>query len=518
VEGDPGRILAALREPACYPHAVDRVELVETHISWVFLAGDYAYKLKKPVSLAFLDFSTLAKRRFYCEEELRLNRRTAPALYLEVIAVADTPLGLRVGGDGPPVEYALRMRRFPQEALADAVARRGGLRAGHIDALAAAVAAFHAGIPPADEGDYGSPERIAATALASFEQIAKLTATVGAVLPDLSAWTAEESARLAGVFAARRREGFVRECHGDLHLGNIVLLDDGPLPFDCIEFDPALRWIDVMNEVAFLTMDLFEHGLAAAAWRFLNAYLEATGDYAGVRVLRYYLVYRAMVRALVACIREHQPGGAAAQGRAHREFGAYLALAQSLAKRGKPALLVMHGVSGSGKTVVSQKLLEELGGVRVRSDVERKRLHGLAPGARTRSGAGEGIYTSAATRLTYDRLAQAARGVLESGHRAVVDAAFLARAERDAFRALARDAGAEFLIVSCEAPTGMLRERVAKREAAASDASEAGVAVLEQQLATREPLGGDETAWSVRVDTGRGGVPVAEIAARLGKP
>jgi hypothetical protein len=178
----------------------------------------------------------------------------------------------------------------------------------------------------------------------------------------------------------------------------------------------------------------------------------------------------------------------------------------------------MHGVSGSGKTVVSQKLLEELGGVRVRSDVERKRLHGLAPGARTRSGAGEGIYTSAATRLTYDRLAQAARGVLESGHRAVVDAAFLARAERDAFRALARDAGAEFLIVSCEAPTGMLRERVAKREAAASDASEAGVAVLEQQLATREPLGGDETAWSVRVDTGRGGVPVAEIAARLGKP
>ena len=514
MEGDPGRILAALREPACYPHAVDRVELLETHISWVFLAGDYAYKVKKPVSFAFLDFSTLAKRRFYCDEELRLNRRTAPALYLEVLPVADTPQGLRVGGDGAPVEYALRMRRFPQEALADAVARRGELSARHVDALAAVIAEFHSGIPPAREADYGSPQRVAATALASFEQIAKLAAADGVLLADLRAWTGGENERLAGVFSARRRQGFVRECHGDLHLGNIVLLDGGPVPFDCIEFDPALRWIDVTNEIAFLVMDLLEHGLAAAAWRLLNAYLEATGDYAGVRVLRYYLVYRAMVRALVACIREHQPGSAAAQGRAHREFGTYLALARSLSRAGQPALLVMHGVSGSGKTVVSQKLLEQLGAVRVRSDIERKRLHGLAAGARTHAEVRGGIYAPESTRLTYDRLAQAARDVLASGYHAIVDATFLALDERDAFRALARDAGAGFLIVACEAAEDVLRERVAKREAAASDASEAGVAVLERQLATREPLAADEVGCAVRVDTGVASA-IDEAVARI---
>jgi predicted kinase len=289
--------------------------------------------------------------------------------------------------------------------------------------------------------------------------------------------------------------------------------------FDCIEFDPALRWIDVMNEVAFLVMDLLEHGLSAAAWRFLNAYLETTGDYAGARVLRYYLVYRAMVRALVAGIREHQPGNAAAQGRAHREFATYVALAHSLSAPGRPALMLMHGLSGSGKTTVSQGLLEKLGAVRVRSDVERKRLHGLAAGARTRAEPGGGIYAPESTRLTYDRLKNAARGVVESGYRAIVDAAFLRRAERDAFRDLASDAGAAFLIVSCEAPEDALRERIAGRERVASDASEAGVAVLEAQLATNEPLGEDELARAVRIETERGdaatGAAIAEITERL---
>jgi hypothetical protein len=264
-------------------------------------------------------------------------------------------------------------------------------------------------------------------------------------------------------------------------------------------------------------MDLVDHRLPRLAFRFLNAYLETTGDYAGVRVLRYYLVYRAMVRALVASIREHQPAGAAAQGRAHREFGTYVELARSLAAPGRPALLLMHGLSGSGKTTVSQRLLERLGAVRVRSDVERKRLHGLAAGARTHAELRGGIYAPESTHLTYDRLKNAARDVVESGYRAIVDAAFLKRAEREAFRALARDAGAAFLIASCEAPEDVLRERVARREKAGRDASEAGVAVLEAQLATSEPLGEDELACAVRVETQKGGAAaIAEIADRLG--
>jgi hypothetical protein len=502
------RFLPAMREPACYPHPADPVELIETHISWVFLAGDYAYKVKKPVALGFLDFSTLEARRFYCEEELRLNRRTAPGLYLAVVPIAEGPGGPRVGGPGKPIEYALRMRRFPQEALADAMARRGELGAAQADAIAAVVAAFHAGIPAAArDAQYGSPERVAEPALANFEQLSGLVAGAGEKegLAELRAWTLGEGARLREVFAARKRGGFVRECHGDLHLGNIAFLEGRPVPFDCIEFDPELRWIDVMNEVAFLAMDLLEHGLAAAAWRFLNAYLETTGDYAGVRVLRYYLVYRAVVRAKIACIRSRQPGaGDAAQGRAHREFGEYLAHAGSLAASERRALVVMHGLSGSGKTTVAQKMSESLGAVRVRSDVERKRLHGLASGARTHAQAFGGIYGRESTRLTYERLKQAARDVVESGYSVIVDAAFLRRAEREEFRALTSDLGASFLIASCRAPEAVLRGRVARREAAMSDASEAGVSVLENQLAAQEPLSDDELAHAALIDTERG--------------
>lgn len=502
------RLLAALREPVSYPHVAGAVELIETHISWVFLAGEFAYKIKKPVNLGFLDFSTLDKRRFYCEEELRLNRRTAAELYLAVVPITAGSGGVRVDGPGEPIEYALKMRRFPQEALADSLARHRELRAAHADAIAAAIAAFHAAIPAAAPGaDYGSPERVAAPALANFEQLGRFVAVPAesARLAELRAWTVGESARLREVFAERKRGGFVRECHGDLHLGNVAFLDGRPVPFDCIEFSPELRWIDVMNEVAFLVMDLLEHGLAALAWRFLNAYLETTGDYAGVRVLRFYLVYRAMVRAMIACIRSRQPGaGEAVQGRAHREYGEYLALAGSLAASERRALVVMHGLSGSGKTTAAQKISESLGAVRVRSDVERKRLHGLTAGARTHARAFGGIYAPEATRLTYERLGQAARDAVVSGYGVIVDAAFLRRAEREEFRALALELGASFLIVSCRAPEAALRSRLAHREARMSDASEAGVSVLENQLATQEPLGDDELSHAALIDTERG--------------
>lgn len=520
---EPDRLLAALQEPARYPHPADRVELIETHISRVFLAGDYAYKVKKPVSLGFLDFSTLEKRRFYCEEELRLNRRTAPGLYLDVVPIAEGPDGPRLGGMGKAIEYALRMRRFPQEALADGLARRGELGTAEVDAIAAAVAAFHAAIPAAaQDSHHGSPERVAAPALANFEQLGRLVSDAAerVRLAELRAWTLGESARLREVFGARKRGGFVRECHGDLHLGNVAFLDRRPVLFDCIEFDPELRWIDVMNEVAFLVMDLLEHRLDAAGWRFLNAYLQATGDYAGVRVLRFYLVYRAMVRAKIACIRLNQPGtGEAAQGRAHREYGEYLALAGSLAAPARPALVLMQGLSGSGKTTVAQRMLEALGAVRVRSDIERKRLHGLAAGARTHAQPYRGIYAPESTRLTYDKLKQAARDVVESGYCVIIDAAFLWRGERDEFRALARELGVRFLIASCRASEAALRSRVARREAAMSDASEAGVAVLENQLATQQALAADELAYAATIDSewdeARLQRAMGEIAARL---
>jgi uncharacterized protein len=517
------RLLAALRDPGCYPGLGGPVEVLETHISWVFLVAGHAYKVKKPLNLGFLDFSTLERRRFFCEEEVRLNRRTAPGLYLGTVPIVDGPDGVRLGGEGRTIEYAVEMRRFDQDALADGMARRGELRAAHIDAIAGAIAAFHAAIPTAPhDSAYGSPSHVAAPALQNFEQLGPLVFDCAetARLVALHAWTGREIDRLRRVLTARRRDGFVRECHGDLHLGNIAFVSGRPTPFDCVEFDPNLRWVDVMNEVAFLVMDLLEHGLGAAAWRFLSAYLEATGDYAGVRVLRFYLVYRAMVRAKIACIRARQPeAGAEARGRARRECREYLALAGSLATAMRPAIVLMHGLSGSGKSAVAQTLLERVGAVRVRSDVERKRLHGLTATARTAAEPFGGIYTPQATRLTYDRLHQAACDVAESGYPIIVDATFLSRAERDRFRALARACDASFLIVACRAGETTLRERLALRERTVDNASEADVAVLERQAAVQEPLNTDELGFAEPIDSeweeARQRRALESIAARL---
>ncbi|MGE0873205.1 MAG: AAA family ATPase [Burkholderiales bacterium] len=508
-------LVAALQDPACYPHPVAGVQLIETHISWVLLAGDYAYKIKKPVRFAFLDFSTLEARRRYCEEELRLNRRTAASYYLDVVGITQGDAGVRIAAAGQPVEYAVRMRRFPPGALAEDAARRGALDAAGIDAIAAAVAAFHAETPRAGSGDaWGEPRDIAAQALANFDDIAALAPSPGgadaARLAFLRDWTRRACAELAPAFDARRAGGFVRECHGDLHLGNIAFVDGGAMPFDCIEFDPGLRWIDVVSEIAFLFMDLLAHRLHALAWRLLNAWLQESGDYAGVRLLRFYAVYRAMVRAKVARL-----SGAldAASG--------YIALADALARVEPHGLVLMHGVSGAGKTVASQALLEHLGAVRLRSDVERKRLAGLAAQARAAAPPGAGIYDDRSTERTYERLAVLAAGILESGWPAVVDAAFLQRAQRDALRGVAQRLRLPCAIAACEAPEADLRRRIAAREAAAQDASDAGIAVLERQLADREPLGEDEQRMAVRIDTQDGNAlrqGLEEIALRLAQP
>jgi len=516
------RLIAALRAPACYPHAVDQVELLQTHISCILLAGDYAYKIKKPVNLGFLDFSTLEARRHYCEEELRLNRRTAPGLYLEVIPISGSASEPVLGGGGPAIEYALKMRRFAQDALLDRMARHGALTAQHVDALALGLAWFHVGIARAGpDMEFGSSERILAPALQNFEQMLELASAKAdlALLARLRDWSAREHGSLGAVFDARKRDGWVRECHGDLHLGNIALLDGVPTPFDGIEFSADLRWTDVMNEVAFLMMDLFDHRLPRLAFRFLNAYLERTGDYAGLRVLRFYLVYRALVRAKVSCLRAHQPGIAAReQSEIEQEYRRHLHLAERLAAATHPAMLLMHGLSGSGKTTIAQGLLEALGAVRLRSDVERKRLFGLAPEARSGSGVDAGLYAPGASERTYAHLAALAREVLAAGYPVIVDAAFLKRSWRGRFAEIARDAGARFAIAACTVSPETLRARIALRERAARDASEAGLAVLERQFETEEPLAADEAAHALAIDAERcaGAPEAAALAQRLG--
>jgi predicted kinase len=301
----------------------------------------------------------------------------------------------------------------------------------------------------------------------------------------------------------------VRECHGDLHLANAVLIGDEVTAFDCIEFDPALRWIDVMSDVAFLTMDLRAHGRNDLAFRFLDTYLQRSGDYPGVRVLRFYEVYRALVRGLVGRVRSRSADAASLP--AGRD---YLACAQRLVQTagGSARLLITHGLSGSGKSTVARQLLALAGAIRLRSDVERKRLFGLAALQRSAEQSVD-IYTPDASRLTFDRLKECARTALQAGYPVIIDAAFLRRAERRAFQALAAELRVPFAILDCRASEAQLRQRVTARSVVGDDASEANVNVLERQLASHEPLDGDERAVALEVVTDEP-VDVAALCAR----
>ena len=500
------------------------VTLIQTHISNVLLAGEHAYKLKKPVAFGFVDFSTLEARRCCCEEELRLNRRTAPQIYLDVVRVTGTEGAPRLGGRGPVIEYAVRMRRFATRNLADRRARAGRLNAAHIDRLAAAVAAFHARAATAPAGaHYGAPDKVLRWARENFALcLLRLDDEPRrARLQRLAQWTEEEFRRRAGWFAARHAGGFIRECHGDLHLANIVLLDEVPVPFDGIEFNAELRFIDVASDVAFTFMDLVEHGLPRLAWRFLNQYLEASGDYGLLTGLRFYAVYRALVRAKVSLIRAHQPDTHASEKqRAAAAFLRDLALAERLAAASSPLLVAIGGLSGSGKTTVASLLLEHLGALRVRSDIERKRLAGLAAGARTAAAFGAGLYSPEMTMRTYERLHEVAASVLAAGFPVIIDAAMLRRVERRALSRLAVRFGVRYECIWCDASAATLRARVARRQAQGADASDATLAVLEQQRAfAEEPVAGEGV---LRFGTGmprrRLDAEVARLAAWLRRP
>jgi len=472
------------------------VSLIETHISWVLLTATRAYKLKKPVRLSFVDFGSLAARRHFCEEELRLNRRLAPALYLSVEPVCGTPDAPRIGGDGEAIDYVVCMRRFPDGALLRELLLAGRLEPARLDGLATRLADFHAQAPVAAPPlTFGAPAQVEGPVTGVLAQLA--VECGAARMEGLRRWVADRSQDLRMTWLYRQRDGAVRECHGDLHLANAVQVDDELMPFDCIEFDPALRWIDVMSDLAFLTMDLKAHGRADLAARVLDVYLQQGGDYEGLAVLRFYEVYRALVRALVGRLRA-RAGAAPQPGEPD-----YLQLAERLVRgsvNAEPRLLITHGLSGSGKSTIAGQLLERTGAIRLRSDVERKRLYGL--GALQRSaGQAIDIYTPEATRRTFAHLATCARAALQAGYPVIVDAAFLRHAERQAFRSLAAELHVPFTILDCRASEAQLRQRVAERDAGRADASEATLDVLERQFAFQEPLDASERAIALEVDT-----------------
>jgi len=480
------RLIAGLLQPQAYPRRAGAtaapVDHIETHISHVFLSGDHAYKLKKVIDLGFLDYSTLERRHFCCEEEVRLNRRLSPDLYRGVVAITGSPEQPRMGGDGPVLEYAVDMGRFAQETLLTQVTLTPDL----IDRIATRVAAFHEQIPRADPlGPFGTPSAVLAPMLENLQQVRARVRDPGVAdrLDRLRTWTLERWKVLTPAIGHRLETGRVRECHGDLHRANIALEQGEPLFFDGIEFNPGLRWIDTASELAFLIMDLEEAETPGLAGRLLNQYLEHTGDFGALEVLDLYKVYRAMVRAKVLAIRLDQADLTAAQSATERcDCAHYLALAESYTHTRRPCILIACGLSGSGKSTLARRLSESLPiMIHLRSDVERKRLFGLPGETRSDAGRGAGIYFPQATAWTYLRLQCLAGGILACGYDVVVDATFLTRARRATFQNLARQCGAGFAIIVLMAPLRLLRTRVAQRLAAGSDASEASIAVLEHQ-------------------------------------
>ena len=495
----PNALVESLQRHDVYPHKVESIRVLQTHISWVILTGTFAYKIKKPVDLGFVDFSTLAKREFCCREELRLNGRLAPQLYLGVVPICGTADRPVIDGTGEPIEYAVKMKEFPQAALLDRVLQRGELQPDDISRVAAQVARFHSQIEVASANTtYGDSQSIWQSIDESLQQLLKRTTDPAwrSRIDNLQDWISHEFGRLPKTLANRRANGFIRECHGDMHLGNMILDGHDIVIFDGIEFSLSLRWIDVMSEVAFLVMDLEHRSHCDGAYRFLNAYLERTGDYAGLEVLPLYLVYRALVRAKVDAIRSQQSDLDKNQRQAIvDEFHGYIELAERFTNHLSPQLLITHGVSGSGKTTATQPLVEKLRAIRIRSDVELKRAFGFAALDRTDSCLNADLYSSANKRRNYERLADLSRTVLQSGFSVIVDATFLKRADRMNFRKLADELGVPFAIVACSTSPELLRRRITERQMAGVDASEATIAVLEGQLRSIEPLGEDERVW-----------------------
>ena len=514
----PPPFVSALLEPAAWPWPAERVELVETHISWVFLAGEYACKFKKPLDLGFLDFRDPDRRSHYCHEELRLNGRLAPEIYLDLVGVHRGPDGWRVrpwrAGDEPGV----RMRRFPHEAQLDRLLAAGRLEGAALEAFATELARFQQALSPARAGDgYGDAAAVARPALANFIVMPKerIDATSQARLAGLHSWTQQRAATLAPAFEARLAAGMVREGHGDLHLANLVLLGERIVAFDGIEFDPCLRWIDVQSEAAFLLMDLESRGQTALGWRFFNAWLAALGDYDGLAVLPWYLVYRHLVRAKIDSIRLAQPGlDQPEQATLRARRAAHLELAAQHARPAPPRLVLMHGLSGSGKSRLAGRLAPCLPAVWLRSDLERKRLHGLDPWAHAPAGLHAGLYDPESSARTYERLAEIARIALGAGLNIIVDAAFLEAARREQFIRLALAQGAQPVLLACEAPAELLRERIGARR---NDPSDAGLAVLAAQLARPPEPTPVESRYRLVVDT-RVDPDVDALAARVLAP
>ncbi|MGR9088730.1 MAG: bifunctional aminoglycoside phosphotransferase/ATP-binding protein, partial [Gammaproteobacteria bacterium] len=434
--------------------------------------------------------------------ELRLNRRLAENLYLDVVPITGTPDRPIMEGQGKAIEFAVKMVQFPSGRMLAEMAENGKLTEDIIDRLAAIVAGFHQNIAIAKvNSPYGAACDIKKWFVENFSHIIPRLIDEPQLnqMQAIEAWGMDQFQRLYPVMQLRKRQGFVRECHGDLHLGNMTLMDGKLILFDCIEFNPQLRWIDVVSEVAFIFIDLAHFGYQQLAFRFLNRYLSVTGDYSGLALLRFYLVYRALVRAKVTQIRLGQQQDKTKTRQAVTDYLGYANLAEHYTKILSPVLIITHGFSGSGKSTLSSMLAERIGAIHIRSDIERKRLFGCEAMEKTGSGIESGIYSRDASRRTYDKLAELTKNVIDASFSVIADATFLKFEQRQRFRQLASECGSEFFLIDFQAPEHTLFQRIEDRQLQGGEPSEATIDVLMHQIRSAEPLSEAERIPSVSV-------------------
>jgi aminoglycoside phosphotransferase family enzyme/gluconate kinase len=497
-------LIKSLQNTALFAHKVEYFKVIETHISWVLLTGLYAYKIKKPINLGFLDFSSLEKRRHFCFEELRLNSRLAPNTYLGVVAISGTEKQPTFDDSGTVIEYAVKMRQFEPDKTFEKLLVQNQVTTEQLKKLAEIIVTFHSEIEIAKaDTDFGSANTVMQPVRENFSQILQLDGIDKTdILKHLACWSEQQHTLLQPFFNQRKQTGFIRECHGDLHLSNIALIDNQIVPFDGIEFNLSLYWIDVISEIAFLVMDLQNNQRHDLAFQFLNTYLQHSGDYEGLKLLRFYLVYRAIVMAKVCAIRASQRTSTEEHQLDISKYHAYLQLANGYTQASRPTMIIMHGVSGSGKSWLSEQITHRYQVIRIRSDVERKRLNKLSALQKSHSNINSGLYSQTNSDITYKHLLELACEILNANFNVIIDATFLQQQYRELFSQQAGRLNISFLIIQTQAEKHTLVQRVKDRTKQENNVSEAGQTVLENQLDSFQPLTDEELKDCITIDTG----------------
>ena len=502
---DLSKLIAQMRQPDFYPHAVDNIELIQTHASVVFLTGDYAYKIKKSVDYGFLDYSTLDKRKHFIETELRLNKKVAPELYLEVISISDIDNMLILDRSENIVEYALKMRRFPQENLFSNLLKAGKLscdcgasRRHRLIELGKTVAQFHA---RAETNEYissfGKAAKIEAAFIENYRQSQKYVGTVQTKeqLEATKAYTDRFFDERKDLFKTRRDRHKIKECHGDLHLKNICLWQDKIQLFDRIEFNESFRFVDTMYDVAFTVMDLEARQKPELKNAFLNSYLEYSGDWEGLPILPLYLCRQAYVRAKVNSFLLDDPQiSETDRQKAKKTASNYYQQAYQYTQSKSSSLAIMSGLSGSGKSTVARSIARNKGAIVIRSDAVRKHLAGITL---DESGA-DSMYTSEMTQKTYHRLLELGIMLAKEGYKIILDAKYDRNNLRHPVIIEAQTENIPLKIIYCTAPESILRNRLNQRQ---NDISDAGADLIESQKVNSEDFTTVERAYVTTVDT-----------------